>query len=188
MRALSLRLAVLVAVLAVVPAPGGVLYAAAEEAVAEAERGPVTNLPLPRYVSLKAGSANARRGPNLSYRVDWEFRRRGLPLKVVAEYGQWRRVEDAEGQGGWMHHGLLSGARTVMVQGAEMAPMLTEPSDRGRLIAWMEPGAIARLEGCDGDWCRISAESPEECEGVWCRISAGRIDGWVAKGVLWGVE
>jgi SH3-like domain-containing protein len=187
MRALSLRLAVLGAVLAVVLVPAGGLRAAAEEA-AEPVRGAVTNLPLPRYVSLKASSGNARRGPNLSYRVDWEFLRRGMPLRVTAEYGQWRRVEDAEGQGGWMHHGLLSGARTVMVQGAEMAPMLTEPSDRGRLIAWAEPGAVARLDLCEGEWCRISAESPEACEGLWCRISTGRVDGWVPRGVLWGVD
>ena len=41
-----------------------------------AERGPVTNLLMPRYVSLKATEANARRGPSLSHRIDWIFKKK----------------------------------------------------------------------------------------------------------------
>jgi SH3-like domain-containing protein len=206
MRDLSLRLTVRGAVLAVAlvgalwvaPALLGCLRAAAAEegayatgepaSFAEPARGPETNLPLPRFVSMKASSANARRGPSQSYRIDWEFVRRGMPLQVTAEYGHWRRVQDAEGQGGWVHHSLLTGGRTVLMRGEDMVPLRTEPSEGGRLLAWAEPGAIARLDRCEGAWCRISAEPPDACEGLWCRISTGRIDGWVAKAVLWGVE
>ena len=77
-------------------------------------RGPVTNLPLPRYVSLKGGEGNARRGPSLSHRIDWVFRHPGMPLRVVAEFGHWRRVEDQDGAGGWVHYSLLSGVRTAI--------------------------------------------------------------------------
>ena len=48
------------------------------------KRGPVTNLPMPRYVSLKAGEANARRGPSLSHKIDWVYKRRGVPLEIYA--------------------------------------------------------------------------------------------------------
>ena len=48
----------------------------------------MTNLPLPRYVSLKGGEGNARRGPSLSHRIDWVFRHAGMPLRVVAEFGR----------------------------------------------------------------------------------------------------
>ena len=66
--------------------------------------GPETNLPMPRYVSLKASEANVRRGPSLTHRIDWVFKRRDMPLQVVAEYGHWRRVIDRDGQGGSDHH------------------------------------------------------------------------------------
>ena len=79
-------------------------------------KGPVTNLPLPRYVSLKGSEGNARRGPSLSHRIDWVFRHAGMPLRVVAEFGHWRRVEDKDGAGGWVHYALLSGVRTAIVQ------------------------------------------------------------------------
>ncbi len=65
------------------------------------EVGRVTNLPVSRYVSLKAKKANVRRGPGLSYRIDWVFQRRNMPLQITAEYGHWRRVVDRDGEGGW---------------------------------------------------------------------------------------
>lgn len=42
--------------------------------VAETKRGPVTNLPMPRFVSMKAAEGNVRRGPSLTHRVDWVFK------------------------------------------------------------------------------------------------------------------
>ena len=60
---------------------------------AASERGKVTNLPIPRYVSLKAEEGNVRRGPSLSHRIDWVFQRRNMPLQVTGEHGHWRRVE-----------------------------------------------------------------------------------------------
>ena len=81
----------------------------------EVVRGPVTRLPLPRYVSLKGEEGNVRRGPSLSHRIDWVFHHSGMPLRVVGEFGHWRRVEDRDGAGGWVHYSLLSGVRTVIV-------------------------------------------------------------------------
>lgn len=134
--------------------------------------GPVTRLPLPRYVSMRAESANARRGPSLDQRVDWEFVRRGLPLEITAEYGNWRRVRDAEGMGGWVHHTLLSGARTALVLGPERATPREKPRLDARAVAFFEPGVIARIEACADDWCEIAA--------------AG-VEGWVPRGAIWGV-
>ena len=59
----------------------------------EIERGQVTNLPIPRYVSLKAKEANARRGPSLSHKIDWIYKRKNMPLEVYAEYQNWKSGE-----------------------------------------------------------------------------------------------
>ena len=80
------------------------------------DRGPVTNLPLPRFVSMKASEGNVRRGPSLSHRIDWVYKRRNMPLQITAEHGHWRRVQDRDGAGGWVHYALLSGVRTAIVE------------------------------------------------------------------------
>lgn len=143
-----------------------------QEGKPDPSRGPITNLPLPRYVSLKGSEGNARRGPSLSHRIDWVFRHAGMPLQVIAEYGHWRRVIDQDGQGGWVHYSLLSGVRTVVVI-QDMADLLARPQDGAAVIARAESGSVLRLG---------------ECRPEWCRVSGGGESGWVVKRTVWGVE
>ncbi|MEO1549399.1 MAG: SH3 domain-containing protein [Pseudomonadota bacterium] len=138
---------------------------------AQEARGKVTNLPIPRYVSIKAQEANARRGPSLNHRIDWVFHHRGTPLRVTAEHGHWRRVEDVDGAGGWMHYALLSGARYVLIRDVR-ADLYQQPEEGARITAQAEAGVIARLGACTLRWCRITA---------------GRHTGWARKARLWGV-
>ncbi len=142
-------------------------------AVSAAEdRGRVTNLPIPRYVSLKTDEGNVRRGPSLSHRIDWVFTRRNMPLEVTDEYGHWRRVRDRDGQGGWVHYSLLSGVRHVIIE-RDLTPLHVKPDADSPVNAYAEAGVVARLEDCTLDWCRVEA---------------GTSEGWATKGTLWGVE
>lgn len=136
------------------------------------EVGPVTNLPLPRFVSLKASEANIRRGPSLSHRIDWIYQRRDMPLQVVAEYGNWRRVVDRDGVGGWVHYVMLSGTRTVIID-AELQPLFARPDFDSPQQALLEMGVIARIDECQIDWCRLRADGYR---------------GWAPKTALWGVN
>lgn len=165
----------MVAVTRFLPACGlalAVLLGAGPVPATEAGVGSVTSLPLPRFVSLRADEANARRGPSLDQRVDWEFVHRGLPLEVTAEYGQWRRVQDADGMGGWVHHALLSGLRTALVTANGPVPLRSGPEEGAAVRAMAEPGAIGRLE---------------RCKGAWCEFGSGSVSGWVPRTTLWGV-
>ena len=135
------------------------------------ERGKVTNLPIPRYVSMKAEEGNVRRGPSLSHRIDWVFKRRNMPLQVTGEHGHWRRVQDRDGQGGWVHYSLLSGARHVIVE-RDLTPLRTKPGADAEVNAYAEAGVVARLGSCELDWCRVTADGKK---------------GWVQKAALWGV-
>lgn len=138
----------------------------------EIELGPVTRLPLPRYVSMKATKANVRRGPSVTHRIDWVFMRRNMPLKVVAEFGHWRRVVDQEGVGGWIHYSLISGVRTTLVQ-KDMLDLHVRPNEKSPVTAQLELGVVARLNQCTPDWCRVAVAGYK---------------GWAPKSALWGVE
>lgn len=136
------------------------------------ERGPVTNLPMPRFVSLKASEGNVRRGPSLTHKIDWVFKRRDMPLEITAEYGHWRRVRDKDGLGGWVHYSLLSGVRTVIV-GPDLLPLHAKSDSASQINAYAETGVVARLGACTRDWCRISVNG---------------VKGWAEKPSLWGVD
>jgi SH3-like domain-containing protein len=133
--------------------------------------GQVTNLPLPRFVSMKAAEGNVRRGPSLTHRIDWVFKRRDMPLQITAEYGHWRRVQDRDGQGGWVHYSLLSGARTVIVED-KMVELYQRPDAKSPVVAALEIGVIARLGKCGPDYCELKS---------------GGYKGWATKQHLWGI-
>ena len=137
----------------------------------ESQKGQVTNLPIPRYVSLKVKEANARRGPSLSHKIDWIYKRQNMPLEIYAEYENWRRVRDFEGLGGWVHYTLLSGIRYVLVK-SELLEMRLLPSMDAQVIAKVPQHNIATLDKCNKDWCRIIDDGYK---------------GWVPKNGIWGV-
>ena len=134
-------------------------------------KGAVTNLPIPRFVTLKGNQGNARRGPGLTHRIDWVFTREGMPLKVTAEYEHWRRVEDVDGAGGWIHYSLLSGVRSVLVT-QDMAQAFSDPDPGSDVVYQSELGVVGKLLQCLPDWCRIQVNGEK---------------GWVQKTAIWGV-
>lgn len=161
------------AVAAPAPAPGAEAQTPSRKVMPrDPTRGQVTNMPLPRYVSLKSSEGNVRRGPGLSHRIDWVFKRAGMPLKITAEYEHWRRVEDADGMGGWVNFALLSGVRHVLVRD-ELAEFRDRPDDDAAVSFKAEANVIGKLLECLPDWCRVGVEGEK---------------GWIRKTALWGVD
>lgn len=133
--------------------------------------GADSNLPVPRFVSLKTEGANGRHGPGFEHRVDWIYERAGLPLQVTGESGPWRRVRDPDGVEVWMHAQNLDPRRTAYVS-REVA-LRRSARDGAQPVAYLEPGVVGALTGCEGDWRRVAV--------------GGRV-GWVESAALWGAD
>jgi len=138
--------------------------------------GRVTGFELPRYVSLRASRARLRVGPGTKYSIRWVYIRPGIPLEIIAEYGNWRKVRDWTSAKGWMHQSLLSGQRSAVVAPwqTDLVPLMRKRSDEAAAIAMLSPGVIVRLEQCGDEWCRISVK-----DDAW--------RGYVSPAKLWGV-
>ncbi|MCB8839534.1 SH3 domain-containing protein [Aurantimonas sp. VKM B-3413] len=141
------------------------------------EVGPVSKLPLPRYVSLKAARVNARIGPGRDYPVTWLYLKPGLPVEVVQEYELWRRIRDSEGSEGWVYHSLLSGDRTAIaapwLKGkATMIDVHASPAVDAPLVARLEPGVVSMVRECGSQWCEIKISDRQ---------------GYVRQQDIWGV-
>lgn len=130
-----------------------------------------TGRPLPRFVSLRANKVNLRTGPGARYPIDWVYQRAGLPVEIIDEFDTWRRIRDWQGTIGWVHQSMLQGRRTVMIMD-ERRLMRRRPDAQAPGVAYLEPGAIAALESC---------------EGLWCEISAGGFRGWLETGSFYGL-
>ena len=136
-----------------------------------APAGPASGQRVPRYVSLRADTANGRHGPGEEHRIDWIYQRSGLPLQVTAESGPWRRVVDPDGATVWMHERNLENRRTVYFRSDAVMRRTARPG--AAPAAYPAAGVIAALTGCEGHWRRVAI--------------GGRV-GWVEAEAVWGGE
>ena len=67
-----------------------------------------SGLKIPRIVSLKNSLTYMRSGPGKEFPVKFELKLKGYPLKVVAEFNNWRKVITFSKISGWVHTQLLS--------------------------------------------------------------------------------
>ena len=130
-----------------------------------------SGLPLPRFVSLAADEVNLRTGPGFRFPIAWVFIRQSMPVEIVGEFDDWRRVRDHDGADGWVHKAMLSGDRTILVTGGER-PLRREPRTDAPLVARAEAGVQGRLRSCRADWCEVVLAD---------------LRGWMPRGHLWGV-
>ena len=144
--------------------------AADKSAAAQQRKG--SGLPIPRFASLRPDEANVRTGPGPRYPIDWVFKRKGMPVEIVAEYDNWRKIRDWQGASGWVHQSLLSGKRGFIIP-ARPASLHKTPANAAEVVAKLEPEVMGEIRSCSGEWCRV-------------RVSSG-VSGWLERTQLWGV-
>ena len=132
-----------------------------------------TGLPLPRFVSLRAGEVNLRTGPGVQYPVDWVYLRLNLPVQIIAEYDTWRKIRDWQGTQGWVHQSMVSGTRTFIVTGKNRT-IRRRSDSKSPPVATIEPSAIGTLISCS------------DLSG-WGKVRANAKKGWLRRVEFWGV-
>jgi SH3-like domain-containing protein len=149
-----------------------VLVAVASLAHAAPRETP-SGLPVPRYLSLKFGTVNVRAGPGDDYRPLWTYRAKGLPVQVIAETRDWRRLCGPQGRVGWVKATGVSGQRTVLNLASKPLALRRGPRPAARIAAYLAPRALAELKRCKAGWCKL-------------RLPGG--SGWALASALWGTD
>ncbi|HJU18846.1 MAG TPA: SH3 domain-containing protein [Stellaceae bacterium] len=134
-----------------------------------AEGGPAAKVP--RFASLRSDEVNLRVGPGRNYPIEWVLTKKGLPVEIIAQFEHWRKIREPQGSEGWVQERMLTAQRAAMITGATR-DLHRAPDAASATLARVEPGVIASLL---------------ECRGEWCRISVGRVTGWVRRSDIFGV-
>ena len=128
---------------------------------------------VPYWASLRFDEVNMRVGPSEAYKIDWVYRRQGMPLKVIRLREGWRLVQDHEGVQGWIAESQLRLTRGVLIIGEGLVDLREGPNATSTLRWRAEPGVVGQLIDCREGYCDINIE--------------GRT-GWVPQERLWGAE
>ena len=131
-----------------------------------------TGLKLPRYVSLKSNDSNLRIGSGLNYPIKIKYKIANMPIEIIDEYEDWRKINDFYGHQGWLHKSLIKGYRYAIINTSykEAAQIYNKP--KGIVIGKIGNRNIIKINKCT-----IS----------WCHISLNKNKGWINKINLWGV-
>ena len=131
-----------------------------------------SGLMIPRVVSLKNSLTYMRTGPGKEFPVKFELKQKGYPLKVVAEFNNWRKVITYGKISGWIHTQLLSSFRTGLL--IKTTFLKTMPSDSSNSLAKLLPNLLINVIICKDNWCKIEI------------VKSKLYVGWVQKETIWG--
>ena len=124
------------------------------------------------FKSIKIYDANMRVGPGKRFEILWNFKKTGLPVKILKKFEQWYQVETPDGTIGWMWSKLLSNKqKTVIFKQKE--DIYKKSSLESDIVAHVSKNAILKLHFCKNDWCKV--ESKEH-----------KIKGYVKTDNIWG--
>jgi SH3-like domain-containing protein len=126
---------------------------------------------IPRFVSTRSDEINVRTGPGVRYPIKWVIVRDKMPLEVIAEFEDWRKVRDFEQAEGWVHRAMLSPKRTALVKDNQKS-IYSKKDKKSSKVAVANKGTLLSVKECDGFYCEVEAKS---------------VDGYIEIKNLWGV-
>lgn len=126
---------------------------------------------VPYWATLRFDQVNMRKGPSQDFPIDWVYKRKGLPVKVVRLREGWRLVQDPDGTQGWIASSQLSPKLGALIVGEGVAELRAEPKPIAALRWQAQPGVVAELL---------------RCRESFCEIDAGGRSGWVMADRIWG--
>ena len=130
---------------------------------------------IPRFSSLKSNNISMRVGPGYNYSILWEYHRTHLPLEIIAEFEDWRKIRDYTGDTGWIHKSMMSQKRYVLILQDNLMLRKGEDID-SKPVARFQKNALAQVIQCNALNCLLLAKTP-----------ASTIKGWAPRRALWGL-
>jgi SH3-like domain-containing protein len=144
---------------------------AAAEGPREVKISRFSGKPVPRFETLRYAAVNGRAGPSKDHPIVWRYEMKGLPVLIIKESEEWRRVRDPSGDEVWIHARMLQAEAGVLVRD-ELA-LRESASKDAKPVARLGAGVLGQLK---------------QCVQRWCEIEAGGHAGWAEQHRLWGAD
>ena len=121
------------------------------------------------FLSLKNKIVNVRYGPGFDYPIKYIYKKKNLPLEVIDNKENFRRIIDFKKNSGWIHISQLKKNNSLIVLGDKI--LFSKSSKFSKPLAKLEKGRLLIIKKCKNNWCKIKTES---------------YSGWIKKNYLWG--
>ena len=122
------------------------------------------------FLSLKNNEVNLRIGPSFEHPIKLIYKKKYLPVIIVDQSENWRKINDFENNSGWIHISQLSKKKSA-INIKKNSIIFKKPTIFSKPVAKVEAGRLVLIK---------------KCKIKWCKIASGKYNGWIEKNYLWG--
>ena len=122
------------------------------------------------FLSLKNNEVNLRIGPSFEHPIKLIYKKKYLPVIMVDQSENWRKINDFENNSGRIHISPLSKKKSA-INIKKNSIIFKKPTIFSKPVAKVETGRLILIK---------------KCKIKWCKITSGKYNGWIEKNYLWG--
>ena len=121
------------------------------------------------FLMLKNSKVNVRYGPSFDYPIKFIYKKKFLPVEIIDQKENFRRIIDHKKNSGWVHISQLQKVKSVIT--LNDINIFKKPSKFSKPVVKAKNGRLLLIK---------------KCEKSWCKIETGKYSGWVEVRNLWG--
>ena len=122
------------------------------------------------FLSLKKNKVYVRYGPGKDYPIKYIYKKKFLPVKVIDEKENFRRIIDHKKNSGWIHRIMLIKPNSLIV--LEEKIVFKNNSKFSEPVVKLEKGRLVTIKKCKLNWCKIESDN---------------YSGWIETKNVWGI-
>ena len=121
------------------------------------------------YLILKNNEVNVRYGPGFDYPINYVYKKKNLPIKVIDKKENFRRIIDFKKNSGWIHISQLKKGKSLIL--LEDQILFSKPTRYSKPIIKIAKGRLLLVKKCKKKWCRVKTQD---------------YLGWIKTNNIWG--
>ena len=121
------------------------------------------------YLILKNNEVNVRYGPGFDYPINYVYKKKNLPIKVIDKKENFRRIIDFKKNSGWIHISQLKKGKSLIL--LEDQILFSKPTRYSKPIIKISKGRLLLVKKCKKKWCSVKTEN---------------YFGWIKTSNIWG--
>ena len=122
-----------------------------------------------KFLMLKKDEVYVRYGPSFDYPIKYIYKKINLPVQIIDEKENFRKIIDHKKNGGWIHRSLLRKSKSLITTSNKI--LFKKPTKFSEPLARLDKGRLLIVKKCEKNWCNIQTE---------------KFSGWIEKNNIWG--
>ena len=121
------------------------------------------------YLTLKYNKVNVRYGPGRDYPIKYVYKKKNLPVKIIDEWWEWKKIIDLKKNSGWIHDTQLKKGKSFIL--LEDQILFKKPTKYSKPLLKIAKGRLLLVKKCKKNWCKVKTKN---------------YLGWVITNNIWG--